>query len=42
MVVAAEGEGQEKNVARELTERVQKENKETYLTKITFDLEDRA
>lgn len=42
MVVPSEWQGQEKNIVRELTERLQKENKETYLTKITFDLEDRA
>ena len=42
MVVPSEWQGQEKNIVRELTERLQKENKETYLIKITFDLEDRA
>jgi cation diffusion facilitator family transporter len=42
MVVPSEWQGQEKDIIRELTERLQKENKETYLTKITFDLEDRA
>ena len=42
MVVPSEWQGQEKDIVRELTERLQKENKETYLTKITFDIEDRA
>lgn len=42
MVVPSEWQGQEKNIVRELTERLQEENKETYLIKITFDLEDRA
>lgn len=39
MVVPSEWQGQENDIVRELTDRLEKENKETYLTKITFDLE---